>query len=181
MTPAKKIGMANATPPITARVTLTSGAADVIRIFRHLKQDLGFHEVGFAPVGRAPGLRGLTGTIAGTEAGGNVTLDTHTAVFNWPLQFAQPVKLESLKSTLYWQRTNEALLIATPDWQMKNRDGVVRGKVAWLVPADGSSPLLTVATPRRNSFKTAASHPNPHCSIADSRSLRNAACGSPAR
>jgi uncharacterized protein len=38
------------TRPITARVTLTAGVSDVIRIFRHLKQDLGFHEVGFAPV-----------------------------------------------------------------------------------------------------------------------------------
>lgn len=38
------------TRPIAARVTLTSGVTDVIRIYRHLKQDLGFHEVGFAPV-----------------------------------------------------------------------------------------------------------------------------------
>ena len=38
------------TRPITARVTLTSGVTDVVRIFRHLKNDLGFHEVGFAPV-----------------------------------------------------------------------------------------------------------------------------------
>lgn len=38
------------TRPVTARVTLTSGVSDVLRIFRHLKHDLGFHEVGFAPV-----------------------------------------------------------------------------------------------------------------------------------
>jgi len=38
------------TRPITARVTLTAGVSEVIKIFRHLKQDLGFHEVGFAPV-----------------------------------------------------------------------------------------------------------------------------------
>ena len=42
------------TRPITARVTLTSGVSNVIRIFRHLKQDLGFHEVGFAPVTTSP-------------------------------------------------------------------------------------------------------------------------------
>ncbi len=42
------------TRPITARVTLTSGVTDVVRIFRHLKQDLGFHEVGFAPVTTSP-------------------------------------------------------------------------------------------------------------------------------
>lgn len=38
------------TRPITARVTLTNGVTDVIRIYRHLKEELGFHEVGFAPV-----------------------------------------------------------------------------------------------------------------------------------
>lgn len=38
------------TRAITARVTLTEGVNDVTGIFRHLKDDLGFHEVGFAPV-----------------------------------------------------------------------------------------------------------------------------------
>jgi uncharacterized protein len=42
------------TRAITARVTLTSGVTEVVRIFRHLKQDLGFHEVGFAPVTTSP-------------------------------------------------------------------------------------------------------------------------------
>jgi uncharacterized protein len=36
--------------PIGARVTLTSGALDVTRIFRHLTEEIGFWEVGFAPV-----------------------------------------------------------------------------------------------------------------------------------
>jgi len=38
------------TRPITARVTLTNGVTDVVRIYRHLKDELGFHEIGFAPV-----------------------------------------------------------------------------------------------------------------------------------
>ena len=42
------------TRPITARVTLTSGVTDVLRIYHHLKHDLGFHEVGFAPVTTSP-------------------------------------------------------------------------------------------------------------------------------
>jgi len=42
------------TRPITARVTMTSGVSDVVRIFRHLKDYLGFHEVGFAPVTTSP-------------------------------------------------------------------------------------------------------------------------------
>lgn len=42
------------TRPIAARVTMTSRATDVLKIYRHLKQDLGFHEVGFAPVTTSP-------------------------------------------------------------------------------------------------------------------------------
>jgi len=40
--------------PIGARVTLTSANLDVTRIFRHLTEDIGFWEVGFAPVTTSP-------------------------------------------------------------------------------------------------------------------------------
>src|SRR5579859_6189127 len=43
-----------------------------------------FRGVGLAPVGHAPGLRGLSGSLAGTEAAGHVVLDSQNAVFNWP-------------------------------------------------------------------------------------------------
>ncbi|MEO8594855.1 MAG: quinohemoprotein amine dehydrogenase maturation protein [Candidatus Solibacter sp.] len=57
------------TRAITARVTLTNGVTDVVRIYRHLKHDLGFHEVGFAPVTTSPdrlyaiGERGMDGVL----------------------------------------------------------------------------------------------------------------------
>src|SRR5262249_22789277 len=38
------------TRPIGARVTLTSGSMDVTRIYRHLTEEIGFWEVGLAPV-----------------------------------------------------------------------------------------------------------------------------------
>ena len=109
-----------------------------------------FRGVGFAPVGRAPGLRGLSGSIAGNERGGQVILDTHAAVFNWPAQFLEPVDLDTLKATVYWKRTNEELLVATPDWEMRNRDAGVRGKVAWRQLADGSAPELTLVSTVEN-------------------------------
>lgn len=40
--------------PVGARVTLTSGYTDVVAIHRHLKDELGFAEVGFAPVTANP-------------------------------------------------------------------------------------------------------------------------------
>jgi uncharacterized protein len=42
------------TRPIAARVTLTADVTDCIKIFRHLSQDLGFNEIGFAPVTSSP-------------------------------------------------------------------------------------------------------------------------------
>ncbi len=36
--------------PVGARVTLTAGTTDVVRIWNHLSDDVGFAEVGFAPV-----------------------------------------------------------------------------------------------------------------------------------
>jgi uncharacterized protein len=42
------------TRPIGARVTLTTNALDIHKIFRHLTEDIGFWEVGFAPVTTAP-------------------------------------------------------------------------------------------------------------------------------
>jgi uncharacterized protein len=42
------------TRPIAARVTLTSGANDVLKIYQHLKHELNFHEVAFAPVTTSP-------------------------------------------------------------------------------------------------------------------------------
>lgn len=40
--------------PIGARVTLTSQTLDIRKIYKHLTQDIGFWEVGFAPVTTAP-------------------------------------------------------------------------------------------------------------------------------
>lgn len=42
------------TRPIGARVTLTTNNLDIRKIFRHLSEEIGFWEVGFAPVTTAP-------------------------------------------------------------------------------------------------------------------------------
>jgi len=43
-----------------------------------------FRGVGFAPLGRAPGLRGLSGVLDGDANSGRLEFDTQTAVFHWP-------------------------------------------------------------------------------------------------
>ena len=109
-----------------------------------------FRRVGFAPIGRTPGLRGLSGSVAGDESGGRVDIDAQRALFTWPTQFPQPVEVDRLKTTIYWKRGAEGLLMATPSWQMSNRDAEVSAKVAWAEPPDGSSPILTLASTIEN-------------------------------
>jgi uncharacterized protein len=50
----KELLQKHKTRPIAARVTLTSQVVDVIKIYRHLVNDIGFQEVGFAPVTTSP-------------------------------------------------------------------------------------------------------------------------------
>jgi uncharacterized protein (TIGR02099 family) len=103
-----------------------------------------FQHAGLAAVNGVPGLRGIAGSIAGNERGGRVTIDTNAAVIHWPTQFPRPVDVERLKANIYWKRTAEELLIASPDWEIKTHDGEIRGQLAWHQPTEDSSPVLTL-------------------------------------
>jgi len=104
-----------------------------------------FRGVGFAPTGHAPGLRGLNGTLAGNQSGGRIDLDTQQAVFTWPEELPQPLDVVTLKTTLYWKRTPAELLVATPSLDLATSDASLHALVAWRRPADGVSPVLTLA------------------------------------
>jgi uncharacterized protein (TIGR02099 family) len=104
-----------------------------------------FQHAGVASVGGVPGVRGISGSIAGNESGGQVMIDTSNGVFHWPSQFPHHVELERLKANIYWKHTPEELLVASPDWEIKTHDGELRGQLAWHQPSDpSSSPVLTL-------------------------------------
>ena len=119
-----------------------SGVADPWR----LQVRAAFHDVGFAPMGRAPGLRGLSGSIAGDQNGGHVTIDTRDASVAWPRQWPQPVDVEAVNGTIYWKRTPASLLIATPALALHNHDAAVQLQAALEFPTGGDSPLLTLVS-----------------------------------
>jgi uncharacterized protein len=52
---ARKLIQAGLARPVGVRVTLSRGNTDVQRIFRHLSEEIGFADVGFAPVTASPG------------------------------------------------------------------------------------------------------------------------------
>jgi uncharacterized protein (TIGR02099 family) len=103
-----------------------------------------FSDAGFAPAGRAPGLRGISGRVAGTESGGRVDLDSRAVTAAWPHQWPQPVALDSLKGTIYWRRGADGLIVATPALAAGNRDAALTAQAAWIESADADSPRFTL-------------------------------------
>ena len=103
-----------------------------------------FQNAGFAAVGALPGLRGMAGSIGGDERGGHLVIDTSSGVFHWPAQLPRSLDLARLQAHLYWKRTPQELLLASPDWQVKTHDGDVQAQLAWHQPSDGTSPELTL-------------------------------------
>lgn len=69
--------------PVGARVTMTSAAMDVGKIYHHLKYELGFHEVAFAPVTTSPDRLYSIG-----ERGMDSVLDQFSALADEYLQHA---------------------------------------------------------------------------------------------
>ena len=109
-----------------------------------------FRGAGFAPVRAAPGLRGLSGSLAGTEAGGHLFIDSAAAVLNWPQQLPQPVGLPLVQAKVYWKRDEQGLLVAATGWQARTGDAGIHGKFSWQQPVDGSSPLMTLVSTVEN-------------------------------
>jgi uncharacterized protein (TIGR02099 family) len=127
-----------------------------------------FRHAGFAPLGRAPGLRGLSGSLAGDETGGHVFLDADGAVFAWPSEFPQPLDLEIFQTKLYWKRNAEELLVATPGVQLKTRDAELHGLLSFRQPSDDSSPVMTLVARVQNGNVANARNYLPRALIAPS-------------
>jgi uncharacterized protein (TIGR02099 family) len=125
-----------------------------------------FRDAGFAPFGRAPGVRGLTGTLAGTQSGGRMSIDVRGATLYWPAQFLEPVPLDTLQGTLYWRRDGAGLLVASPAIALRNRDAAAQVKMAWQKTDDDSAPLLTLAAEITNGNVAAARNYFPRALLA---------------
>jgi uncharacterized protein (TIGR02099 family) len=112
----------------------------------HLRVAAKFRDAGLAPMLRAPGLRGLSGEIAGTESGGSVRLEMHGGQINWPRQWPQPITVERASGNFYWSRSDAGLLVATPGLEIKTPDALLQAQVALQLPNAGDSPNLTLVS-----------------------------------
>ncbi len=105
-----------------------------------------FNRAGFAPLGHAPGFKGLSGSFEGNERSGSLALDAPGTRVAWPEQWPAPVPFDTLRATVYWKREAGSLLVASKNLELGNQDLKLSAKFAWSDPGTGSSPELTVAS-----------------------------------
>jgi uncharacterized protein (TIGR02099 family) len=103
-----------------------------------------FEDAGFAPIGTAPGLRGVSGSVAGDQSGGHVTLEGTDVRVSWPHQWPEPVAPATLKTTVFWRRDTHGLLLASPEIDLANGDAALHVKASLALPSEGDSPRLTL-------------------------------------
>ena len=66
-----------------------------------------FAELGFAPVGAAPGLRGLRGEMTATETAGRASIDSQAVVFSMPHKFRGPLSADVARGDIHWEHSTE--------------------------------------------------------------------------
>ena len=78
------------------------------------------HGVGFNPIGKAPGLRGVQAAFVADERGGSLRFRPGTVALDWPMAFGAPVDSRFEGSVAWWR--------SGPDWVVGTRGLRWRGE-----------------------------------------------------
>lgn len=94
------------------------------------------------PVGRWPGITGMTAVASGTDQRGRIALRARAPAFEWPRMFRAPLSAERVEGDVDWRREGPAWLFSSPGLSVAHPQAVARGAVTLRVPGRGQSPVL---------------------------------------
>lgn len=100
-----------------------------------------FKQVGVSPVGKTPGVSGLSGNIEGTGARGTVQLDSRDVELALPHLFRTPLPVDHLTATLNWTRTTGNTRLQSSNVIVKSPNGDATAALTLDIPHEGS-PLI---------------------------------------
>jgi len=103
-----------------------------------------FADVGFAPVGEAPGLRGLRGQLSASETSGRATIDSRAVVFSMPHKFRAPLSADLARGEIRWERAENGWHVSTRQFAVRNAHANAVTDLDLTLPGDDSSPLLNI-------------------------------------
>jgi uncharacterized protein (TIGR02099 family) len=107
---------------------------------------LEFAQLGLAPVGKMPGVTGLSGTLAATGARGSLQLDSSELALSIPRIFRTPLPLDRVTGNVVWTRNTQGVQLQTDNLVIDNADGKARAKLALTVPYSGTATIDMQAT-----------------------------------
>ncbi len=97
-----------------------------------------FAQLGISPVGKTPGISGLSGVVSATGARGEVRLDSHDLALSIPRVFRTPLPVDRVTGNISWTRTLQGLQLSSTDFAVDNADGKAQAQLTLTVPNVGS-------------------------------------------
>jgi uncharacterized protein (TIGR02099 family) len=102
-----------------------------------------FEELGYSPLGRIPGVRGLDGRIEGKGPTSVLHLDTKGLAIDWPGVWRSPVELTRLRAVVELTRALGGLRVAADDVSLDADHGTATGRLR-LLARPGETPLMDI-------------------------------------
>lgn len=96
-----------------------------------------FRDLGARPYGELPGFDGLSGTLRGTEAAGEVRLDSRDVTLDFGDLFRSPRPVQALAARLAWETTEAGWRITGTDITVKNPEASATAAMTLEIPSDG--------------------------------------------
>jgi uncharacterized protein (TIGR02099 family) len=100
-------------------------------------------DVGFAPVGKAPGVTGIDGSFEGRGATSVLHLDATDVVLDWPAKWRTPIALARVRADVELTRALGGARIAVDDATIDAGHGTATGRVR-ILARRGETPLMDI-------------------------------------
>ena len=101
-------------------------------------------DLGFAAVGKWPGIRGLTGVMRGSNTSGNIDIASTDVIITSPVMFAEPLSLDGIEGILIWRESNEGYKFTSDSIRITSSALDSQSNVEIVVP-DESAPIIDLA------------------------------------
>ncbi len=102
-------------------------------------------DVGFDPIGRAPGFAGITGTLRADESQGELEVASRNVEFQLPRMFRHVLTAASVDGTLTWTVSDSAIEVRSDELRAQGDDGRAAASLHLTLPRDGTLPVLAVS------------------------------------
>lgn len=111
---------------------------------QNFKLSARLENVGYSPVGKVPGIRGLSGDLRISNQGGSLLLKTSRAEFSAPEMFRWDIPITHLKGQLDWRLDPERITLASRNLELATPHAESEAVIELEVPRTEGSPFLSL-------------------------------------